>query len=378
MDILVITCDPKNGMPNTIFVHEQVKAFHKLGHHVRVISFLAIGKAGYTSKHFGLNVVRHVAEGIPIFYIRFFSLSRFGQYGFNSVSAYYALLYAYNTVFSDFKPDIIHAHKIDFEGSIAVRLGAEMAVPVVVTTHGSDAMRPIACGKSQYIKRVCDLANHVVCVSSMLLSQLQQIGIKGNISVIRNGCSVENIKSAEKRALSFIQVSNLIKQKNADITIKAFAQISAVYPLASLAIIGSGPEESALRNLAAELGITDRVCFLGQIENELVLQKMAETEFFVMPSVREGFGIVYIEAMASGCVTIGTQGEGISDLMISGENGILVPPNDVGAIVKEVLRCIEDKAYAASLATAGREVALSLTWAKNATQYLSLFQGLLD
>lgn len=72
-----------------------------------------------------------------------------------------------------------------------------------------------------------------------------------------------------------------------------------------------------------------------------------------MPSVREGFGMVYLEAMSCGCITIGTEGEGIADFIISGKNGILVPPDEPDAIVAAVESCLSDPAYAASLAEQG-------------------------
>ena len=103
---------------------------------------------------------------------------------------------------------------------------------------------------------------------------------------------------------------------------------------------------------------------------------MAKAQFFCMPSVREGFGIVYAEAMASGCITIGTEGEGVADVIRSGENGFLVPPDDPDAIGAVISWCLSHPAEAAAIARRGRETAMGLTWAHNAAQYIQLFKEL--
>ena len=104
---------------------------------------------------------------------------------------------------------------------------------------------------------------------------------------------------------------------------------------------------------------------------------MAKAQFFCMPSVREGFGIVYLEAMASGCVTIGTEGEGIAALIVSGENGFLVPPDDVDAIVQIVDRCFRDESLMRRIADAGKATAMTMTWENNTKQYTKLFESLI-
>lgn len=104
---------------------------------------------------------------------------------------------------------------------------------------------------------------------------------------------------------------------------------------------------------------------------------MAACQFFVMPSHPEGFGIVYLESMANGCITIGTEGEGIADLIHSGENGFLVPADDPDSIVQVIEWCLANPEKAAAIAERGRQDALALTWERNAAQYLALFQTLL-
>ena len=129
-----------------------------------------------------------------------------------------------------------------------------------------------------------------------------------------------------------------------------------------------------MESLCRELGVEGSVRFLGQVPNDTVLAEMAKHRFFVMPSVREGFGIVYLEAMANGCVTIGTEGEGIADLIASGKNGFLVPPDDPQAVVGVTEWCLQHPKAADAIAERGRLDARSLTWDRNARQYIKLFE----
>ena len=93
---------------------------------------------------------------------------------------------------------------------------------------------------------------------------------------------------------------------------------------------------------------------------------MAQSDLFVLPSWGEGYGIVYIEAMAAGCIAVGARGEGIEDTITDGENGFLVPAGDIDE-TERVMRAVfaQPQAYAA-LRERGRQTARALTWARNA------------
>ena len=127
-----------------------------------------------------------------------------------------------------------------------------------------------------------------------------------------------------------------------------------------------------------DLDICHAVRFFGQVNNAVVLEEMSKAEFFIMPSVQEGFGIVYLEAMASGCITIGTEGEGIADLIISGENGLLVPPNEPDAIALAVKNCLLHPTKSVELASQGIKTTKNLCWECNAQQYIALFRRYLS
>ena len=132
-----------------------------------------------------------------------------------------------------------------------------------------------------------------------------------------------------------------------------------------------------LENLCKELGIFDVVTFTGQLQHADVMAHMSRTQFYIMPSVREGLPISYLEAMGMGCVIVGTATEGIAEVVEDGTNGILVQPGDYETIAAQVCSCLENPAQAASIAEAGRKTAQRMTWNHNAQKLLALFQELI-
>lgn len=375
MNILIVAHYQADGSPTAIYVQDQAKAYMELGHSVRVVSPIAFGKIGYYGDRFAYGET--VVDGVWHYYVRYLSLSRYGQKHFNKASAIVSLRFGLNKILHDFKPDIIHAHTFGFDSGIGVWLKQQVSCPLVVTTHGSDISVPYERGEMDYIKSCCKNVDVVVGVSSALAKKVKNCDVDIPVRSIINGFNLLHLPSKlEKQPLTFLQVSNLYKQKRADVTICAFSQIKKEYPDARLTIVGKGPEMANLENLCRELNLLDCVMFTGQISNEQVLEEMAKAQFFIMPSVREGFGIVYIEAMACGCVTIGTEGEGIADLIVSGENGFLVPPDDSTAIASTIVRCLEEPALSTEIAEAGKEAVSGFTWKANARQYIKIFEEL--
>lgn len=358
------------------FVHAQAKAFAEQGHTVKVIVPIAMGKKDWHGRRFGGHSFS--MQGVMITPVRHLSLSNYGKKCFNTYSAISAIRRQYDAIFRDFTPDVIHAHTLGFDSEIGAWMKEQLHVPLVVTTHGSDTSIPVEQGRAAELKSFCDHADQVVAVSSALANKLHTCKTKTPISVILNGFNLRELpKCGEKKPCSLIQVGHLNQQKKVDVSIQAFALLHKKYPESTLTIIGEGPEHEGLLHFCEELCVQDTVRFLGQVPNKKVLEEMSRHQFFVMPSIREGFGIVYLEAMSSGCITIGTEGEGIADLIVHGENGFLVPPDEPAAIVKVIDWCLVHPTEADAIAERGCREAQELTWEQNVAQYLQLFHALI-
>jgi len=378
MNILVISHKHQDGYPTASYIHHQIMTFASLGHNVRVIVPVALGKKSLTGKRFGAMCESCEYDGILHTFIRYVSVSKYGNYGFNANSAIHSIKFFYGRLFDGFIPDVIHAHTIGFDSMIGSFLKSQIGCPLVVTTHGSDTEVPLSEGKGWFVKKCCDEADVVICVGSKLKKRLMECRVASDLVVIPNGFMLNNLpKDFNKIRNSIIQVCNLIPLKRVDVTIRAFARIKETCPTAKLTIVGSGPEKDNLISLCKEFGVYDSVEFTGQISNLKVMEKLAETEFFIMVSSPEGFGIVYLEAMAAKCFTIGAENEGISDVIVSGKNGCLLPVDDVEAIVKKVQWAMKNRKEMEMIANNGHKTALEYDWRNNSKRVIAIFESLI-
>ena len=121
-----------------------------------------------------------------------------------------------------------------------------------------------------------------------------------------------------------------------------------------VALVGGGPLESKLKELASELGVADQAHFLGYCELEAVRALLQGCSFFVLPSRSEPFGIVILEAMAVGKAVVATRVGGIPEFVSDGENGILVEPDDPQALAEALCKVAGDPALRERLGKAGQ------------------------
>jgi glycosyltransferase involved in cell wall biosynthesis len=162
------------------------------------------------------------------------------------------------------------------------------------------------------------------------------------------------VRSARRSIV--LAVGRLVPQKGFDLLIKAFRVLVTRHREWSLVFIGRGPEEAGLRRLAAELLPEGEVSFIGVVKD---LQPYYETaSICVVPSRFEGFPNVLVEAMASGCAVIAADCPGAtSEIVQHGINGLLVPPEDVGALAREMERLVRDDNERTRLGARALEVA---------------------
>lgn len=141
--------------------------------------------------------------------------------------------------------------------------------------------------------------------------------------------------------------ANFKRRKNIDKIIEAIGGDKNF----TLTIAGSGEREKYLHKLAKNF---NNINFLGQIKNKEVLKYMRKSDIFILPSVNETLGIVYLEAMASGCITVGTKDTGIDGIIKDNENGFLIKPetDDIKDILYKIksmdnneLKALQDNSF---------------------------------
>ncbi len=137
----------------------------------------------------------------------------------------------------------------------------------------------------------------------------------------------------------------------------------------SLRIVGDGSQWEMLEKLAVDLGIRDRVTFVGWVKVPNVYDEYAQAEIFCGLSRSEALGNVFLEAQAAGCAVIGTTVGGIPDSVESGVTGLLIPPDDADAAAEAMRRLLEDPAKRRRLAEAGKAHAAGYDWDQIAERY---------
>ncbi len=174
------------------------------------------------------------------------------------------------------------------------------------------------------------------------------------ITVIPNGLDVDVFapRTLPARLRRIVTVANLRKEKAHEVLLQATPAILAACPDAELWIVGGGARHDELATLAQRLGIAGRTRFFGHRDDVPAL--LAESDIFVLPSRSEAFPGGLIEAMASGLPVIATSVGGNVELVQHRRNGLLVPPDDAGAIAAAVRELMESPAFAATLGSEAR------------------------
>lgn len=152
-----------------------------------------------------------------------------------------------------------------------------------------------------------------------------------------------------------LAVGRLVPQKGFDLLIEAFAAVAQRHPDWSLVIVGQGPEEARLRGMAGGLLGRGTVTFQGAVTDLERFYRSAG--LFVLPSRFEGFPNALLEAMASGCAVIAANcPAGPAEIVRQGIDGVLVPPEDVRALITEMDRLMGDAAARSRLGARAGDV----------------------
>lgn len=373
-----------------IFIHKQVKALVEQGCEVKVISPvpyapwpLTILKKKWQS--YASVPAKDKIEGIEVHYPRYLEFPRsflLEQAGFMMYLGMRGLL---KRLSKEFHFDLIHAHVALPDGHAASFFQREYQVPVVITVHGQDFQSTLHRGEKAKARlaEVLGAADKVITVSSKLKRMVKDEPFAPKIEVINNGIDLEDCQGtggmkSSSCNIKLISVSNLKKTKGLDLTLQALPSLLPKYPTLIYYIVGEGEERQNLENLVDALKLRNHVVFLGRLTHPEAMKEMAAADIFCLPSWQEGFGVVYIEAMAQGVPVIGVQGEGIEDVIIHGHNGLLVRPQNVGDIAEALDSLLSDASYARRLAEAGRDtVAGGFTWSENAGKTMQIYQRLL-
>jgi RraA family protein len=255
--------------------------------------------------------------------------------------------------------DVIHGHSAK-GGALARLAGLGTPTPIVYTLHGYVAMDPGLASRTRRFYRLLEwvlsrATDRIIAVSPeerrfCLGHGLGGPGDGSRVVLIPNGVAPGALvaRPAARRALGLDDASlavgfigRLVHQKAADVLIRALAEVQAA-PAAEpvrLVMVGSGPLEGSLRELAARLGVAGQILWLGERDGRDVLPAF---DVFVLPSRKEGLPYVLLEAMSAGLPIVATTAAGVEALVHDGESALIVPPDRPDRLAARLLELIDD------------------------------------
>ncbi|MBX9932024.1 MAG: glycosyltransferase family 4 protein [Methylobacterium sp.] len=251
------------------------------------------------------------------------------------------------------RPDIVHAHMMT--GAVLARMLRPGAKWRLVTTVHNEWQRSAV---------VMGVGDKVIAVSDAVARQMAKRGIASSrIEVVRNGPlgsprrRYDGARAIDLGSPSILTVAGLYARKGIADLIAAFAIVAARHPLASLTIVGDGPDRTAFEVQARASGYSERIRFAGFAPDPMPYFR--GTDIFVLASHSEPFGLVLAEAREAGCACIGCTVGGIPEVLEEGHAGLLTPPYDPPALARTLLALIEDPVSLAHWRRAARQ---NLDW----------------
>lgn len=260
--------------------------------------------------------------------------------------------------------DLIHCHTpaVSFMTRVAARKARRQGTVVMYTCHGfhfhnssSKKNWLLYYPAEKFLSRFCD---YIVTINKEDFNRAKTFHCKNVRYIPSVGVDINRIKAlkinkAEKRKeigvpeekILVISAGELIERKNHEVIIRALGKLQD--PDIYYAIAGKGPLLDRLKQVASEVGISDRVLFLGFRTDVFELYHAADISAF--PSKIEGLGLAGVEAMAAGIPLVSSNVHGILDYVIDGKTGYAVPPNDIDGFAAALEKLAHDPALRESM-----------------------------
>lgn len=157
--------------------------------------------------------------------------------------------------------------------------------------------------------------------------------------------------------------------------LRAFALVVRQHPQAQLTLAGTGPQLAELQQLAAALGVDDRVCFAGRLDRDDMAARLRDSTVAINPSTIDNMPNSVLEALASGVPVVSTNVGGVPFVVEHGVDALLVPPADPAAMAQAVLRLLADPALAQQLVNAGLHTASAYTWERVGPKWAAVYRA---
>ena len=244
--------------------------------------------------------------------------------------------------------DLVHVHHPFLSGRLALNYCRPLRIPIVFTNHTrydlyAQAYLPLLPEElsdtflQTYMPTFCQAVDLVISPSAGMGEVLKKLGVSTPIEIIPNGVDLQLFRASAEDCrpefgfreddLLLIYSGRLGPEKNLDFLIRAFAGTAEAIQNAHLLVIGGGPEEEALKQLAAQTSAAGRIHFTGMLPYNELPRYLSMGDIFVTASVTEVHPLSVVEAMASGLPVLGIRSVGVGDTVEDGVTGLLSSPD---------------------------------------------------
>ncbi len=289
---------------------------------------------------------------------------RYGVAGKGALRARNALYFA--DLFQRHGVEHFHVHFANRAAQTALFVKAISGIPFSITAHGQDFM--VDLGSLELLREICAEAEFVAAETDYSCELLRQRcpEAAGKIHRVYNGMDLANFPAvsvaaaAPNESVRILSVGRLVEFKGFKYLIEACAELVQRGCDFHCEIVGEGPLREHLLELIEQSQLRDRVVLAGALSQEEIFARLRDCDIFALASVvdqagaSDVFPTVILEAMASARAVVSTTVAGIPESVAVGETGLLVPPNDAGALANALERLIRDPKLRARFGAAGR------------------------
>ena len=269
--------------------------------------------------------------------------------------------------------DVVACGDLFPQGPVAMLLKRTFSLPYIVHCHGDDFLQAGRYRQQSRVRNsIYQAADMVIANSEFTRQLLLEIGIpERRIRAITPGVDCSEFSPAPadqklverfalKGAQVLLTVARLVPRKGHDMVLRAVAKLACECPALKYLIVGCGPEEPKLRQLAADLGISGRVNFVGFVSQEQLPDYYRLSDCMVMPNReqagdKEGFGMTFLEASAAGKPVIAGRSGGASEAVRDGVTGLVIEPTNLDQLTAAIRTLLKQPRMAEAMGAAGME-----------------------
>lgn len=253
----------------------------------------------------------------------------------------------------------LHVHFASAAANVGLVLKGFHPVNLSLTVHGPDEFYD---APGQWLRQKIAAADFIVCIGAYAKSQLMHLSPAQQwykFEICPLGVSPQDYvpmqRAANDGTFNVLCVGRLAPAKGQRILIDACRHLRDEERDIRLVLVGTGPDEQALKDYSIAQGLEGMIEFAGALNQDEVKARYANADAFALASFAEGIPVVLMEAMASGVPVVATRITGIPELIRDGQDGLLVAPSDTDALSGALARLMDDKPLRNQLARSGRK-----------------------